>query len=116
MSRGAWSDTDKLALEFECEYCHERPGKWCRAVRINGTDLEYPQGEGPLASWLHAARTGPIFDAYHLGADARAEHVVYVVTHRIDRALEALRNDPGQMTTFGAFADWLELRNLAGNL
>lgn len=66
MNKFWWEDRPQrslteMALDIVCTFCGQQPGSWCRTMA----------GRDQRSSYLHGARTGPMYEAYWVGA---AEH------------------------------------------
>ena len=48
-------DLMSIALTVRCDYCNAAPEVWCTTV------------SGATATWLHASRINPVYEAYSQG-------------------------------------------------
>lgn len=71
---------DELALHFACPACAAPPEAWCRTFR----PTRRPAGQ--RATWLHGARTNPIYLAYGAGYEEGERDGMAVALERPERA------------------------------
>lgn len=74
------NEMSELALSYACPSCAAAPGEWCRTFR----PTRRPPGD--RATWLHSARTSPIYQAYSLGSNEGWQHGVYQALNDPERA------------------------------
>ena len=73
------SPVDTRALDSRCEYCGAPPGQFCR---------RHSRSTGEVtgrASYLHGARTQPLYDAWREGFTEGHADALYWVEHVAER-------------------------------
>lgn len=76
------SDLDDLALfGVACPFCGVEPGEWCVTAR------PYSRPAGRRTSWLHAARTDLLREAWKIGWDDGQGMAYGLIATRLEAAL-----------------------------
>ena len=98
-------DLNDLALYgLPCPFCGAQPGEWCRTAR------PYRLPPGRRTTWLHAARTDLLREAWRIGWDHGAAQTYGSIAQQIHGSLRGAFWARGVPTDPQALADWLLVR------